>query len=255
MLLHLLSVMLSSGCRLHHIWERSFGPELTEGKIEHPCARCRPARSLDGVMRRDSGRSCSGRSMFCLIRGAICCTSNARARGQEQSKRGNSELHCTTIPSTHPRSHAGVERAPSSSVLCLLACATQGFRVSTSGHVWWVSACPHLPPLGTRHSGTQLDQAGIMAHAADIAKKKHKSEMAADKKAAGTGDRAPAGGANNAAAGPLLNLAAGEEVTGLTKDEMASVCDKLEQFARKNPHRVEAAGGGGGGGRERRKGS
>lgn len=90
-----------------------------------------------------------------------------------------------------------------------------------------------------------------MAHAADIAKKKHKSDVAADKKA-GTDDRAPAAGAN-AAAGPLLNLAAGEEVTGLTKDEMASVCDKLEQFARKNPHRVEAAGGVGNGGRERRK--
>lgn len=91
-----------------------------------------------------------------------------------------------------------------------------------------------------------------MAHAEDVAKKKHKSDVAADTKAS-TDDRAPAAGAN-AGPGPLLNLAAGEEVTGLTKDEMASVCDKLEQFARKNPHRVEAAGGGGGsGGRERRK--
>lgn len=91
-----------------------------------------------------------------------------------------------------------------------------------------------------------------MAHAAEAAKKKHKSDAAAEKKAPNN-DRAPAADANNAAAGPLLNLAAGEEVTGLTEDEMASVCDKLEQFARKNPHRVEAAGGGGGGGRERRK--
>lgn len=140
MLLHLLSVMLSSGRRLHHIWERSFGPELTEGKIEHPCASCRPARSPDGVMRRDSGTSCSGRSMFCLIRGAICCTSNARARGQEQSKRGNSELHCTTIPSTHPRRHAGVESAQLFCILLVLACATQGFRVSTSGHFWCLRA-------------------------------------------------------------------------------------------------------------------
>lgn len=98
--------------------------------------------------------------------------------------------------------------------------------------------------------GEQL--AEIMAHTADVAKKKHKSDVAADKKA-GTDYRAPAAGANAAAEQPLLNLAAGEEVTGLTKDEMASVCLKLEQFARKNPHRVEAAGGGGKGGRERRK--
>eukprot|EP00752_Nemacystus_decipiens_P011213 g9964.t1 len=90
-----------------------------------------------------------------------------------------------------------------------------------------------------------------MAHVADIAKKKHKSDVSADKKP-GNDDRAPTAGAN-AAEGPLLNLAAGEEVTGLTRDEMASVCDKLEQFARKNPHRVEAAGGGGSAGRERRK--
>lgn len=90
-----------------------------------------------------------------------------------------------------------------------------------------------------------------MAHAGDVAKKKHKSDIAADKKAC-TDDHAPAAGAN-VAVGQLLNLAAGEEVTGLTKDEMASVCDKLEQFARKNPHRVEAKGGGGSGGRERRK--
>ena len=89
-----------------------------------------------------------------------------------------------------------------------------------------------------------------MVHAADVAKKKHKIDVAADKKASAD-DRAPAAGAN-AAAGPLLNLGAGEEITGLTKAEMASVCDKLEQFARKNPHRVEAAGVGGSGGRERR---
>lgn len=86
-----------------------------------------------------------------------------------------------------------------------------------------------------------------MAHVADVAKKKHKSDVVADKKA--TGGAAEA----NAAPGPLLNLAAGEEVTGLTQAEMASVCDKLEHFARKNPHRVEAASGVGNGGRERRK--
>lgn len=88
-----------------------------------------------------------------------------------------------------------------------------------------------------------------MADATDVAKKKHKSEVAADKKA-GPDDRAPAAGVD---AATVLNIAAGEEVTGLTTDEMASVCDKLEQFARKNPHRVEAKGGGGSGGRERRK--
>eukprot|EP00903_Cladosiphon_okamuranus_P009765 g9284.t1 len=81
-----------------------------------------------------------------------------------------------------------------------------------------------------------------MVHAADVAKKKHKSDVAADKKA----------GTDAGAAAVKLNLAAGEEVTGLTKDEMASVCHKLEQFARKNPHRVGAAGGGGGGGRGRK---
>lgn len=79
-----------------------------------------------------------------------------------------------------------------------------------------------------------------MDHAAEVAKKKHKSDVAADKKA------------GEDCTTVKLNLAAGEEVTGLTKDEMTSVCDKLEQFARKNPHRVEAAGGGGGGGRERK---
>lgn len=104
----------------------------------------------------------------------------------------------------------------------------------------------------------------------DVAKKKHKTDVTAAAVAAAGGGGGGGGGGNKksvpvlvppaaaaaAVGGPMLNLAAGEEVTGLTKDEMASVCHKLEQFARKNPHRVElatAGGDGGGSRRERRK--
>ncbi len=103
----------------------------------------------------------------------------------------------------------------------------------------------------------------IMVHKADGAKKKLKTGISAAEKPGSDHHQAPpaaAAAATAAAAAcagvPLLNLAAGEEVTGLSKDEMASVCDKLEQFARKNPHRVEADtgdGGGGGGGSRRER--
>lgn len=39
-------------------------------------------------------------------------------------------------------------------------------------------------------------------------------------------------------AGETLNLAPGEELTALTQDEMAAVCDKLHDFVRSNPDRV-----------------
>ena len=48
-----LSVVLGRGrCLHHHIWERGLGPELTEGEVKYPyVVRCRPPRSLGGVMR------------------------------------------------------------------------------------------------------------------------------------------------------------------------------------------------------------
>lgn len=40
------------------------------------------------------------------------------------------------------------------------------------------------------------------------------------------------------AADASISLLPGEELTSLTKDEMASVCEKLNEFARSNPDRV-----------------
>lgn len=89
----------------------------------------------------------------------------------------------------------------------------------------------------------------VMAlYTAGGSKKKQESDVAADKKAKVEQQK------QQQQQQPLLNRAAGEEITGLTKDEMATVCDKLEQFARKNPHRVKATNGNDGSSRrERRK--
>lgn len=47
----------------------------------------------------------------------------------------------------------------------------------------------------------------------------------------------PTAGAGVGASGDL-NLLPGEELTALSRDEMASVCAKLEAFARSNPGRA-----------------
>lgn len=52
------------------------------------------------------------------------------------------------------------------------------------------------------------------------------------------GDHDQVAGRGAAAGGAKLKLVAGEELTALTRDEMASVCSKLEDFARSNPDRV-----------------
>lgn len=44
-------------------------------------------------------------------------------------------------------------------------------------------------------------------------------------------------------AGETLNLAPGEELTALTQDEMAAVCDKLHDFVKSNPDRAEISDG------------
>lgn len=43
---------------------------------------------------------------------------------------------------------------------------------------------------------------------------------------------------NEPHAGETLNLAPGEELTALTQDEMAAVCDKLHDFVKSNPDRA-----------------